>query len=274
MFGSELALLPDFNSLEKLFIRLYGSLSVPTVKRFLVFKHFVLKFFERERIAIDRVLDFGCAFGGFGFALARLIPNAEVCLFDINPEAAKRCRTIIKRSTQYSKVRFLDEDEWKTAGDFRLTLAVDVIEHIENDRRMLEELYWRMAPGGCLYVAVPQYSGEELSAYDRYVGHVRTGYERNKLESLLADVGFTMIAEPGGRWRDRERWFEPAIARLHKRLATSPDSPLLDFDSLPGLALVNKAGLALLWPLYRTVMEFDIIMHGNMANSISLLAQK
>jgi hypothetical protein len=71
MFGSELRWVSDFGPLERTAIRIYGSLSAPTVTRYTRFKYFALKFFERRGIRPGKVLDFGCAFGAFGFALAR-----------------------------------------------------------------------------------------------------------------------------------------------------------------------------------------------------------
>ena len=82
MFGSELGYLSDFNALEKVYIRLLGSLSISTIKRYLNFKYFALKYFKKEKRTLTKFLDFGCAFGGFAFMLARNNAKSQVYLYD------------------------------------------------------------------------------------------------------------------------------------------------------------------------------------------------
>ncbi|HEY6066956.1 MAG TPA: hypothetical protein VIY96_12430, partial [Thermoanaerobaculia bacterium] len=82
MFGSELRFVSDFGALERAVIRLYGSLSAPTVTRYLRFKYFALRYLDRHGIRPARVLDFGCAYGAFGFFLARRDPGARIFLYD------------------------------------------------------------------------------------------------------------------------------------------------------------------------------------------------
>lgn len=68
-----------------------------------------------------------------------------------------------------------------------LVVAFDVLEHIEDDRSVLQEIRRVLRPGGWLFVAVPA-DMRLWSAHDDAVGHVRR-YSREELESLVRASG-------------------------------------------------------------------------------------
>ncbi|HEX5017777.1 MAG TPA: class I SAM-dependent methyltransferase [Actinomycetes bacterium] len=73
-----------------------------------------------------------------------------------------------------------------------LIIAFDVLEHIEEDDRAVEELYRVLKPGGRLLVAVP--ADQRLwSDHDVAVGHVRR-YDRVDLQRLLSMAGFQLLS--------------------------------------------------------------------------------
>ena len=272
MFGSELRWLPDFGPLERTFIRFYGTFSAPTVIRYTRFRYFALAYLDRHGIRPRRVLDFGCAFGAFGFALARRDPVAAVFLYDSAPAAAERCRTIASRGG-YSRVSVLDEAGLEREGGFDLVLLVAVLEHVEDDRDLLERLREKLAPGGHLFVLVPEASARHDAEADRYHHHVRPGYSRDGLSALVESAGFEVVAEPvysppGGGW------LLGRLAAGYSFLTRSPGHPLLDFDSLPRLSVWKKAGLAVLWPLYRAALEIDAATAGMRGDRLALIARR
>jgi 2-polyprenyl-3-methyl-5-hydroxy-6-metoxy-1,4-benzoquinol methylase len=272
MFGSELRWLPEFGPLERTVIRLYGTLSAPTVIRYTRFRHFALAFLDRHGIRPRKVLDFGCAFGAFGFALARRDPEAAVFLYDAAPAAAERCRTIASRGG-YFRVKVLDEDGLEREDGFDLILLVAVLEHVEKDQELLEQLREKLAPEGYLFVMVPEASGHAGSAADDYHHHVRAGYARAELSGLVERAGFEIVVEPrysprGGGWTlDR-------LASAYAFLTRSPRHPLLDFESLPRLSVWKKAGLAVLWPFYRMALERDASTAGMREDRLALLVRR
>ncbi|HVE65502.1 MAG TPA: class I SAM-dependent methyltransferase [Thermoanaerobaculia bacterium] len=272
MFGSELRWLPDFGPLERTVIRFYGTISAPTVIRYARFRHFALAFLDRHGIRPRKVLDFGCAFGAFGFALARRDPEAAVFLHDAAPAAAERCRTIASRGG-YSRVKVLDEEGLRRERGFDLILLVAVLEHVEDDRELLARLREKLAPDGHLFVMVPEASGHAGSAADEYHHHVRPGYTRSGLSALVVSAGFEVVAEPvysppgGDRLLGR-------LASAYAFLTRSPGHPLLDFESLPRLAAWKKAGLAVLWPFYRAALERDAAKVGMREDRLALLVRR
>jgi len=272
VFGSELRYVSDFGPLERAAIRVYGSLSAPTVTRYLRFKYFALRFFDERGVQFGKVLDFGCAFGAFGFALARRDRNARVFLYDVSPAATEKCREIVRRG-DFSNVTVLDDEALERETGFSLILLISVLEHVENDRQLLERLREKLAPEGHLFVMVPAGHGHECSEKDHYLRHVRPGYERSALLGLLEQTGFEIVAEPTYSPSAGNRPFK-VLASAYASLTRSPGHPLLDFQSLPRLRPWKKAALAVLWPFYRVAMELDTAFAGMRDDRLAVIARR
>ncbi len=75
-------------------------------------------------------------------------------------------------------------------GRFDLVAAFDVIEHVEDDRRVFGELARVLKPGGVLLCSVPLHASHWTS-FDAYVGHARR-YNPADLSAMLADAGFVI----------------------------------------------------------------------------------
>ena len=272
MFGSELRWVPEFGLLERAVIRMYGSLSAPTVTRYTRFKYFGRPFLRRQGLRPAKILDYGCAYGAFGFDLARRDPNSQVFLYDANLAVAEKCRTIARRGG-FANVTVLDDAGVESAGGFSLVLLIAVLEHVEDDRGLLERLRDKLAPGGLLFVMVPAEHGHECSEKDHYLHHVRPGYERAGLCDLVRHAGLEIVAEPAYSRRE-----PPAPLRLlrsaYEALTRSPGHPLLDFGSLPRLPLWKKGALAVLWPFLRVALELDAASAGMRSDRVALIARR
>lgn len=73
---------------------------------------------------------------------------------------------------------------------FDLVCAIDILEHIEDDRAGLKEISRVLAPGGTLLLAVPLFM-KSWNDFDAAVGHYRR-YEPAELTALLSSAGFTI----------------------------------------------------------------------------------
>lgn len=73
-------------------------------------------------------------------------------------------------------------------GRFDLVIHCEVLEHIENDRRVLSELFRVLQPGGKLVISVPV-----PPAPIEDVEHVREGYTFEEIRQLLQEAGFEVI---------------------------------------------------------------------------------
>jgi SAM-dependent methyltransferase len=272
MFGSELRWVPEFGVLERAAIRLYGSLSAPTVTRYTRFKYFGLKFLRDHGIRPAKILDYGCAYGAFGFDLARRDDKAQVFLYDANPATAEKCRTIARRG-RFANVTVLDDAAVESACDFSLILLIAVLEHVEDDRGLLQRLHDKLAPGGHIFVMVPAEHGHDCSEKDHYLHHVRPGYERDDLVEMVEGAGLEVVAEPEYSPRDPGLPLR-ALRAAYTALTRSPGHPLLDFGSLPRLHPWKKGALALLWPFLRLGLELDAAVAGMRQDRVALIARR
>ncbi len=74
--------------------------------------------------------------------------------------------------------------------EFDLVAAFDVIEHVEDDRRVFGELARVLKSGGVLLCSVPLHASHWTS-FDACVGHARR-YNPVDLSAMLADAGFVI----------------------------------------------------------------------------------
>jgi len=131
-----------------------------------------------------RILDVGC---GTGLVLAALERCETItCGLDRRLSALQHARARVQGHlirNQSGRVPF--------TGQFDVTLACDVIEHVEDDVALLREMLRATRRGGILLVTVPA-SPRLWSAYDEVAGH-RRRYTRRTLVRALAMAGFERI---------------------------------------------------------------------------------
>jgi SAM-dependent methyltransferase len=80
-------------------------------------------------------------------------------------------------------------------GPFDLITAFDVLEHVEDDRAMLDHIREKLRPDGWFAMSVPAWPflfGE----HDRFLRHVRR-YRPKEASALIKDAGFEILAEGG-----------------------------------------------------------------------------
>lgn len=83
-------------------------------------------------------------------------------------------------------------DDYQTArAEFDVVLLLDVLEHIEDDRKALEAALQVLKPGGILFCTVPAYPGM-WSTYDDFCHHFRR-YEKKDLENLMRAEGLNQV---------------------------------------------------------------------------------
>jgi SAM-dependent methyltransferase len=130
-----------------------------------------------------RLLDIGC---GTGAMLDMLAPFGSVVGADFAPEALAFCRERGDYPLSRADVRRLPF----AAASFDAVTAMDVIEHIDDDKAASSEIFRVLRPGGRLFVTVPAY-GFLWSEHDEALHHYRR-YTAPHLKDLFQRVGFTV----------------------------------------------------------------------------------
>jgi len=139
------------------------------------------KYMPRGPRSTRRALDLGC---GAGLNLERLGRYAETTGTDYYEEALQFCRR--RGFTNLCKADAANlpfEPE-----SFDIVTALDVIEHLDDDRAALRELWRVMRPSGVLIVSVPAY--RFLWTYwDDILGH-RRRYTTGMMREAVLSAGF------------------------------------------------------------------------------------
>ena len=131
-----------------------------------------------------KILDLGC---GTGSTLLKLKDWGWAVGIDISPLALSYCQQngvgpLVQAAAQ--------ETPFKT-GSFDLVLALDLLEHLDNDLETLREISRVLKPGGYLLVTVPAYKFL-WSRHDELNLH-RRRYVLPQLRSRVEAAGFTII---------------------------------------------------------------------------------
>jgi SAM-dependent methyltransferase len=147
----------------------------------------VLWAIQRHVPAARTVLEVGC---GAGFVLSAIRdqdPQRFVIGCDRSVEALRRARQRDSRVPVFEA----DVRQLPLARQFDLILALDVIEHVDEDHLALAEMYRLTRPGGSLLLTVPQHRWL-WSQVDEFSCH-RRRYDRRELAAKVADAGFGIV---------------------------------------------------------------------------------
>lgn len=127
---------------------------------------------DRHLPRTARILDIGC---GTGAMLDDLDDYGEVIGADFSPEALKFCRE--RGGKRYRLTRADVRRMPFQSNSFDVVTAMDIIEHIDNDKAALREIARVLKPGGVLLATVPAFQSlwadhdVALHHFRRYTSH-------------------------------------------------------------------------------------------------------
>ena len=185
----------------------------------------------------QRVVDFGCGWGTFGFELSHRV--AEVVGIDFSEKSIELCNSRLE-SDPRENLTFLCADAGDTgleAESYDVVIAADLFEHLypEDSTRVVEEAYRILKPGGRFSVWTPHRGHflEVLKNRDilikRDISHV--DYKSlARLKDMMEQAGFGIerayYAEshlPG--LRIVERLLQGMVPLLRRRIAVLGQKP-------------------------------------------------
>lgn len=134
------------------------------------YNNFLIKLIKKEINEKNKILDFGAGLGYY----ANILKKES---YDINClELDKQQMKIIKEK-RINTYQFLNEIEDES---FDFIYSLNVLEHIEDDLKVMIELNKKLKKGGKLFIYVPAFN-ILYSSMDKKVGH----YRRYTLTSLM-----------------------------------------------------------------------------------------
>jgi len=133
------------------------------------------------------ILEIGCGTGVVAANIARRFPWLEVSVAELFAEALPFVSRRIPAATVYQ----LDARAMPFRAEFDVIGAFDVIEHIDEDEKVLAAMHRALVPGGIVLITVPQHPFL-WSRFDAY-GHHKRRYTRRELSIKLGAAGFDVL---------------------------------------------------------------------------------
>ena len=154
----------------------------------------LLKFFAASnRNSHARILEFGCGDGTNLFSLKSRLPAMTGVGIDIDAALINKANTLAV-ANGYDKLHFIcagtaDATEAEAAS-FDYVLLIDVLEHLDNPRALVENIGKKLKPGGSVLISVPtrRYPRVFGRSFHEAVGHVRDGFDLHELDQLLGSL--------------------------------------------------------------------------------------
>ena len=106
------------------------------------------------RHEVRSVLDVGCGRGFYAYAVTQVIPKAHITGIDINESYLNEA----KKFAIKGQVSFMKTNVYSlpfSSNSFDAIIASEILEHLENDKLALKEIYRVLKKNGVLLITVP-----------------------------------------------------------------------------------------------------------------------
>lgn len=195
-----------------------------------------------------KLLDAGCGFGQYDRFILNRFNNVKVDSVDVKKDYIRNNEHYFSEEVRRGRVRFYPADllQFKSDQSFDMAICIDVLEHIQEDVRVMKNISTHLKQGGYFLMHSPShYSEEDGDEEDSFVGeHARPGYSKEEISEKLKKAGLEpeTVHYTYGFWG-------------HKAWVLSVKWPMIWF---------NKLGLFAALPLliyYPVVMPFCLLMN-------------
>ena len=150
-----------------------------------------------SRKSLD-ILDAGNGFGQYDRFLLNTFPSANILAVDVKNDYLADCEFYFEKEIHQNRISFQVQDllEMDIKEErFDLALCVDVLEHIVEDVKVIQNCTNRLKPGGYFLMHSPShYAEEDAGDDDSFVGeHARAGYSKDDISSKLKMAGLEPV---------------------------------------------------------------------------------
>ncbi len=138
----------------------------------IIFQKYI--YFLTKKFLKNKSLEVGAGLGSFTRNYFREIDDVTITEID------KNNFEILKDKFQNEKINIFSEKIQKIEGKFETIIYLNVLEHIENDLKEIDDALSKINKGGYLIIVVPAHQ-KLYTNFDREIGHFRR-YNKNFFE--------------------------------------------------------------------------------------------
>lgn len=182
--------------LRRVYLQLFGTPDLHSHIRWWAVRKILYRWLD----TIEKILDIGCGSGMFAFEISNLCKKCRnIVGIDIDGDAITRAKQVADMIHSGIKFDFIQYDATKSipfgVGDFDLVLLIDVIEHVDDDKKLLREAIQVVRAGGLILISVPtpNYPRVFGREFHESIGHKRDGYWLEDIDNLLSREGVRII---------------------------------------------------------------------------------
>lgn len=178
----------------------------------------------------EKLIDIGCGSGAFSIGTAKLGYNSLGLSWDDrnNNVAIQRARICGATTASFSVVDVRKLDHHKNlVSAFDIAICLENIEHIIDDRKLMQDIAACLKPGGRLLLTTPSLfyrpiTSEDMGPFSKVEdgNHVRRGYTKAMLEELCQQSGLvpTEFSDISGFTSQRLTAVLRSFSRIHPLL--------------------------------------------------------
>lgn len=140
-----------------------------------------------------KLLDAGSGFGQYDRFILKEFDQVQVTSVDVKEDYLADAARYFKKESDAGVIEFkqvdLLESDFEESYDF--VICIDVLEHIENDRKVIRNLESALNKGGYFLMHSPSiYSEGDAGEDDTFVDeHARVGYSKEGITEKIVDAG-------------------------------------------------------------------------------------
>lgn len=140
-----------------------------------------------------QILDAGCGFGQYDHFLLKSFKNIVVDAVDVKTDYLNDCRHFFASEIKSGNISFQEMDLLNPSLEkkYDLIICVDVLEHIDEDVRVMKHLSNALKTGGLFIMHSPShYAEEDADGDESFVGeHARAGYSKDDIAGKMQQAG-------------------------------------------------------------------------------------
>ncbi|MDZ4824150.1 MAG: class I SAM-dependent methyltransferase [Flavobacteriales bacterium] len=160
--------------------------------------HRELRKWHRSAPQKTHILDAGSGFGQYSYYLSRFSDKYSILGVDVKTDQVCECNSFFQAIGRQNVMFKVDDlTTFRKENCFDLVVCVDVMEHIEEDVKVMTNYCYSLRPGGMLLISTPSdkggsdvHEGTETSFIEE---HVRDGYNMQEIKDKLKTAGFSKV---------------------------------------------------------------------------------